>query len=166
MLNHVFKLIATVAIATSLVLVASTGAQAQVPKQGKFTGQFGYYGVGQAFQIEENHFYWVGEFTGSFFNDAGKGIFHRSSVKCPAADDIYGGVEHASGYCIITDKDGDKAFLSWTCEGPAQQICKGTFKWTGGTGKYTGITGDNTFQGNAITASEGYALWQAQYQLP
>jgi hypothetical protein len=39
----------------------------------KVTGEFGWFGVGKAYQIEKGHFYWVGEFSGTFFNDKGKG---------------------------------------------------------------------------------------------
>ena len=51
----------------------------------KVTGEFGWFGVGKAYQIEKGHFYWVGEFSGTFFNDKGKGnAFHHAGVKCPA----------------------------------------------------------------------------------
>jgi hypothetical protein len=50
----------------------------------KATGEFGWFGVGKAFQIEKGHVYWLGEFTGTFFNDKGKGsLFDRAGVKCP-----------------------------------------------------------------------------------
>jgi hypothetical protein len=55
----------------------------------KVTGEFGWFGVGKAYQIEKGHVYWVGEFTGTFFNDKGKGsLFDRAGVKCPAYFDL------------------------------------------------------------------------------
>ena len=55
----------------------------------KAIGQFGWFGVGKAYQIEKGHVYWVGEFTGTFFNDKGKdGLFDRDGVKCPAYFDF------------------------------------------------------------------------------
>ncbi|MCH7553011.1 MAG: hypothetical protein IIC82_03315 [Chloroflexi bacterium] len=160
------KLASAAALAIALVFVLGGTAQAQLAKSGKFTGHFGFYSVGQIFEIEEGHLFWVGEFTGTFFNDAGSGVMHQASTKCPSSNDIYGGVGHAQGYCIVTDSDGDKAFLSWNCEGPAGKQCDGTFDWTAGTGKYTGIQGKNTFQATFVTASEGFALWQVNYKLP
>ena len=157
------KLASAAALAIALVFVLGGTAQA---KSGKYTGHFGWYSVGQIFDIEEVHLFWVGEFTGIFFNDAGSGIFHQMSTKCPAVNDIYDGVGHLHGYCIMTDADGDKAFLSWKCEGPAGKGCSGTFDWTAGTGKYTGIQGKNTFQSTNVTLNEGHVAWQGEYRLP
>ena len=55
----------------------------------------------------------------------------------------------AAGYCIITDATGDQAYLAWNCEGDTVN-CKGTFDYTGGTGKLQKIAGSNTF--SAMTA--------------
>ena len=164
---RVFK--ALFAFSLGLVLLAAFAAvaQAQIAKSGKFTAHFGFFGVGTAHPVEEGHLFWVGEFSGTVFNDAGNGIFHRASSKCPAVSDIFlGGEANLHGYCILTDSDGDQAFIAWKCNGPALVSCSGDFQWTGGTGKYTGIRGDNTFQGIFVTQTEGYALWQAEYRLP
>ena len=123
-------------------------------------------GVGKAYEIDKGHFYWVGEFTGTFFNDKGKGsLFHHAGVKCPAHNDLNfpTGKSKGGGYCVITDKDGDKAYLSWSNEGD-NTTGPGTFTYTGGTGKYTGISGTNKFVGvTEINWSDGtatgYATW-------
>ena len=81
----------------------------------KATGQFGWFGVGKAFQIEKGHVYWLGEFTGTFFNDKGKGsLFDRAGVKCPANFDfdINNKKAKAGGYCVISDTSGDQAYLT------------------------------------------------------
>ncbi len=76
------------------------------------------------------------------------------------------GIGTASGTCLITDKDGDKVFLVWTCKNPGSG-CQGTFQWTGGTGKYTGITGNNTFTGFPLPSSaSGYSVWKGDWKLP
>ena len=64
---------------------------------------------------------------------------------------------------MITDKDGDKAFVSWASEGD-NASGPGTFTYTGGTGKYTGISGTNKFLGvTEINWSDGtatgYSTW-------
>lgn len=153
------------AAATMVVLSwgVTTGASAE---DWKVQGEFGWFGVGTAHQIEEGHFYWVGEFSGTFFNDKGEGsLFHRAGVKCPAYNDINfnSGKSNAAGYCVITDTDGDKAFLSWSNEGNTVSG-PGTFEYTGGTGKYEGISGKNTFVGVtqvnwADGTATGYATW-------
>ena len=132
----------------------------------KATGQFGWFGVGKAFQIEKGHVYWLGEFTGTFFNDKGKGsLFDQAGVKCPANFDfdINNKKAKAGGYCVISDTSGDQAYLSWQNEGDGV-TGPGTFHYTGGTGKYEGIKGDGTFVGVtqinwADGTSSGYSTW-------
>jgi hypothetical protein len=129
-------------------------------------GQFGWFGVGKAYEVEKGHYYWVGEFSGTFFNDKGAGnTFHLSGVKCPAFfdADFNKGKSSAGGYCIVSDPDGDQAYLTWNNAGNIKAHT-GTFEWTGGTGKYKGISGGNTFtSGTQINwadgTSSGFAIW-------
>jgi hypothetical protein len=70
-------------------------------------------------------------------------------VKCPSwfDSDLNNKKSKAGGYCIITDLSGDQAYLTWQgvgTPGPDGRL-SGTFQYTGGTGKYRGISGDNTF---------------------
>src|SRR5437867_2016424 len=139
-------------------------AEAQLAKQGTYSGKFGWYAVGKGFEIEKGHEFWVGEFSGTFFNDAGEGFMHETSWVCPGVNDVINGVSQVShGYCVITDKDGDKAFLVWK----AGKGFEGDFQWTGGTGKYTGITGNNAFTALLIGPTpSGYSLWKGEWKLP
>jgi hypothetical protein len=50
--------------ALSAGLIFSGGTRAEDLKP---VGQFSFFGVGKAYEIEKGHFYWVGEFSGSFF---------------------------------------------------------------------------------------------------
>jgi hypothetical protein len=111
----------------------------------KVTGSFGWFGVGKAHQIEKGHLYFVGEFSGTFFNDKGDGsLFDKAGVKCPAFYDLDFNNKKgkAGGYCTISNAAGDQAYLSWKCEGDTVH-CSGPFEYTGGTGKYAGISGSN-----------------------
>jgi len=154
----------TIVLVTGLTL--SVVAQAQ---DWKVVGEFGWFGVGKAQEIDKSHFYWVGEFTGSFFNDKGEGsLFHRAGVKCPAwfDADFNNKKSKAGGYCIITDLDGDQAYLTWQNAGTPGPGGRGpgTFQYTGGTGKYKGISGNNTFVGVTQVnwqdgTSTGYSTW-------
>ena len=109
----------------------------------KAVGNFGWLGVGKMQEIEKGHFYWVGEFSGTFFSDKGAGgLFHNAGVKCPAFYDVdmNAGKHSSGGYCIIADVDGDQAYLSWSNKGDGRNGT-GTFTYTGGTGKYKSIKG-------------------------
>jgi hypothetical protein len=112
----------------------------------KPVGEFGYFGVGRATEIDKGHFFWVGEFSGTFFSDQKGGLFDRAGVRCPGFNDL--DMTHkkgkAAGYCVVSDAAGDQAYLSWKCEGDTVG-CKGTFDYIGGTGKYEKISGNNTF---------------------
>ncbi len=149
------------AVAMGLALFGTAHAE-----DWKVTGQFGYFGVGKATELEKGHLYWVGEFGGVFFNDKGKeSLFDHAGVKCPAFNDIDLNKKKgkAAGYCIISDPAGDQAYLTWHCEGDTV-TCSGPFEYTGGTGKYQNISGGNTF--SAMTAVQwkdgtvsGSATW-------
>ena len=156
-----------VSIAASMLLAIPASAHAQ---NWKPVGQFGWFGVGKAYQIEEGHYYWVGEFSGTFFSDKGAGgLFHLAGVKCPAYNDLdlNNNRRKAGGYCIITDFDGDQAYATWenaSMSATPGTPVPGTFTFTGGTGKYSGISGKNKFFGIpqinwADGTSSGYATW-------
>ncbi|UCD69604.1 MAG: hypothetical protein JSW48_05935 [Betaproteobacteria bacterium] len=156
----------TVAVIVVSLLFGLSSAHAQ---DWKATGHFGWFGIGKAFQIEEGHFYWVGEFSGTFFSDKGEGgLFHLAGIKCPAWYDldVNKGTTAAGGYCIVTDIEGDQAYLTWNNTGTAGPGGRGpgTFEYTGGTGKYAGISGKNRFVGItqvnwADGTTSGYATW-------
>lgn len=148
------------------VLVLGAHAEAQLAKQGTYTSHFGWYSIGKTFEFEKDHTLFQGEFNGTNFNDAGEGFLYQTGVVCPGVIDTNKGIGTASGTCLITDKDGDKVFLGWTCKNPGSG-CQGTFQWTGGTGKYTGITGNNTFTGFPMPSSaSGYSVWKGEWKLP
>jgi hypothetical protein len=77
----------------------------------KVTGTFGWFGVGKTYQIEKGHLYFVGEFSGTFFNDKGDGsLFDKAGVKCPGFYDIDQNNKkgNAAGYCTISNASGVK----------------------------------------------------------
>jgi len=150
-----------VALAMGLGLSAPTHAEDWKP-----VGQAGFLGVGKVYQIEKGHLFWVGEFSGTFFNDKGKGsLLDNAGIKCPAYNDIdtNNKKSKAAGYCVMSDPNGDQAYLKWQNEGDGI-TGPGTFEWTGGTGKYQGISGSNTFVGHTQVnwpdgTASGYATW-------
>jgi hypothetical protein len=140
------KLLLSVAtLSTGLIFSGGTWAE-----DWKVTGDFGFLGVGKVFQLEKGHIYWVGEFSGTFANDKGKGSpLDQTGWKCPGSNDLdfNNKKNKAAGYCIVSDPGGDQAYTTWQCQGDTQS-CNGTFEYTGGTGKYQGISGSNTFVGH------------------
>jgi hypothetical protein len=68
-------------------------------------------------------------------NDAGQGIFHNATGDCMA---VRAG-DARNGYCVFTDKDGDKFVEPWSLAPGAK---KGTGTLGPGTGKYKDIEGN------------------------
>jgi hypothetical protein len=155
----------------AVALLAAPAAAQQSGKSGKYTGKFGGEAAGQAYELEKGHVFWVGMYHGVFFNDVAGGFLDKTEVTCPATSDSVNGVDTAArGYCIVTDKDGDKAFLVWQGKGTgAGSADAGTFQWTGGTGKFAGLQGNNTF-GNGVfpisKTSGGWTIWEGEWRLP
>ena len=60
-----------------------------------------------------------------------------------------------------------KAFAKWSGVDETPGVGGGPFEWTGGTGKYAGISGDNTFRYALIGDTLAYSgVWEGEWQLP
>src|SRR5262245_14655123 len=130
------NLMKTQSIAVSVIALLAFGLPAAAQDY-KVSGQFGWFGIGKAAELEKDHVFWVGEFSGTFFNDKGaNSLFDHSGVRCPGSYDLNFGKKqgHANGYCIIMGEGSasDQAFLKWSCDGDTVD-CSGTFEYTGGT---------------------------------
>ena len=154
--------------ALTLVFAVGVTAEAQLPKQGRFRGNFGVQAVGTANQLDEGHVFFVGAFSGVFFNDVANGFIDKSSVVCPGVNDIVNGTSIGNhGYCIVTDKDGDKAFLVWKGQDTSPNAGGGDQEWIGGTGKYRGIKGKSTYRYTGIGTTPAFAVvWEGEWQIP
>jgi hypothetical protein len=143
-------------------------AHAQLPKQGTYTGVFGWHANVTGKELTgSKDTYSFGEINGAFFNDAGSGFLHNTSVICPVAGATISGTTFFQGNCILTDQNRDKAILVWKCAFKAEGRCPGNFEWIAGTGKYKGITGNNAFHSGFIhQGPQGYSVWKGQWQLP
>lgn len=142
----------------AIVLCLNTTVDAA---EGKYKAYYGWSAHGELTEIADDHQRFEGDLRGTSFNVKGEGFSHKMSVVCPTVNDIKGGVHNASGTCTMTDVDGNKIMLDWSCEGAPK--CEGTFTFTGGEGKYSGISGNNDFYAFFITPLEGYSWWDGQY---
>jgi hypothetical protein len=161
--------IGIVAAAVVSLLGATAEAQ-QLPKSGKYKGTYASHsaGGGQTFELEKDHVFFLGSSHGVFLNDVADGFLDKTEVTCALADDLVGGVASAlHGYCIVTDKDGDKAFLMHQGKGAEPGRTDGTFQWTGGTGKFMGIQGNNAYHVTQIGKNPAaWIVWEGEWQLP
>ena len=92
-------------------------------------------------------------------NDAGSGLMHNMAGRCLSINtvDKKAKTVEIQGNCTYYDRDGDLVFEGFAT--PSPQSLGGAVKvsgrWLGGTGKYTGLTGefDITNSGNLSTES-------------
>jgi hypothetical protein len=153
-----------------LLFVGLTRAEAQLPKNGTYTGIYGwFFPAAGMVELGKDHMFWAGASTGAFKNDAGDGFLHRAVVLCPGSGELNKGAISYSGNCVVTDQEGDKVFVQWACKSPSMPFpCD--FYWTGGTGKYTGIKGRNSGQdiiaGSSPMGLVGWSQWKGEWQLP
>ena len=63
----------------ALVLCYGASVEAQLAKQGTYTGHFGWYAVGKTVELEKDHLFFLGECSGTFLNDTGQGFLHSTS---------------------------------------------------------------------------------------
>ena len=111
------------------------------------TGHHCYLTSGTVYEIDgPNHMLWLGEFTGPFVNDKGKGSFLDGTAwRCPGMNEMVDGkTVEAKGYCIITDEDGDYAYLRWEADPAKEPGQLGGKSWFTGdsTGKFKGVKGE------------------------
>ena len=91
------------------------------------------------------------ELTGVSTNDQGSGMFHGLGMRCLSFIDIVGGKAAAIGRCVETDTDGDQIYSTFENKAGA-----GAHTLTGGTGKYSGISGRQSFSGvRAVKGPDG-----------
>jgi hypothetical protein len=156
---------------SALFAIALLGAPAtaqQTAKSGKYVGRFGAQVTGQPYELEKGHVFFLGTGRGVFFNDVSGGFIDKTEGVCAFSNDIVNGVSTGShGYCTMTDKDGDKAFLGFEGKGSTPESASGTFRWTGGTGKFSGLQGNNTWRLTTIgNTTASWVVWEGDWRVP
>ena len=118
-------------------------------------------------EIAEGRSYWSGKYWGFSFNDEGQGFGHNMAWNCPASAQIAEGVFQTSGFCTMTDMDGDKVFARFEGEVRLGEPVKGYQEYTGGTGKFAGIKGGHAFDCTFVgTDAQFGCVQEVEYTLP
>ena len=138
----------------------------ELPREGTYSGLYGWSLSSDVHQLEDGHVLTHDTYRGTFFNDAGGGFLHESSWVCFGTSDLHGGAGDSGGYCVITDGDDDKAFLRFQGTVDPATGFNGDYQWTGGTGKYTGIGGENAFSARIVGGAEGRGILRGEWRLP
>jgi hypothetical protein len=112
---------------------------------------------------KEGHALGIIEIMGIHQNLEGKPFCNGWSHRDVAVWDTASG---GHGYEEITDKDGDKIYMTFEANKVREDGSEGTWSFPGGTGKYNGITGKGTWISYNVAPMQSYADWEGEYELP
>jgi hypothetical protein len=162
------------AFALGAAMFFGTAAMAaDLPKEGTFSGSVYAFGTLKATRVGK-------ELLLSVFDDnglsLGNGLFDHTTWHCWGTANFANGVGAPHGSCVATDPAGDQISFDFQQEKWSSLNAKNvptSAKFTGGTGKYAGISGGFTgvvHVNEFRTAVEGtYAVpvpFQGSYKLP
>ena len=119
---------------SGMTSAASNTVSAVIPWQGQ----------GQIFPIGTDKLRFLGAIEGIMYVETAEGALNEAFVQCPIVQDIDVTSEttSATGNCTIVVSTEDAVFAELTCSG-MQGYCSGEFKLTGGTGRFSGISGSS-----------------------
>jgi hypothetical protein len=147
-------------------------AAADLPKQGDFKANFYGHGTYKGFSVGKTRYESSWEEDGFYL---GEGLLNHMSAHCLGMTGKTDQTRHGRSFCAATDIDGDQIMedvLPEPYQNGAKEI-RGVVTFTGGTGKYAGITGEikfvsyqGLFRSFADNAFEAYAAGEGHYQLP
>jgi hypothetical protein len=130
-------------VIAALVLGFATPALAQM-KEGTYSGSYTGYGTYKVTPVGKERILSASDENGLSVTD---GFLDHVTWHCWGLGDRANGVVQSHGYCIATDVSGDQLVLDYDSgkRTPDQKSWKGSGKFTSGTGKFAGISGDLTF---------------------
>ncbi len=119
---------------SGLTVAATSTISAVIPWQGQ----------GQIFPIGTDKLRFLGAIEGIMYIESVEGLLNEAFVQCPIVQeiDVTSKSTSATGNCTIVISTEDAVFAELTCSG-MQGYCTGEFKLTGGTGRFSGISGSS-----------------------
>jgi hypothetical protein len=110
-----------------------------------------------------NHAVAIYEWDGAVYNGDNKAFLDKAQYHVVGLVDT--GVQ-AGGYKTFTEADGSKVFAKYVVTQPSPRGADGKFEFTGGTGKYEGITGNGTFHFVMLTDRTAVDELAGHYNIP
>ena len=133
------------ALAGALVLAVAAPAVAQDEVQ-TFNAFAVVMANGHIVRAGEMKLFAAATLEGPLFVETDEGPQQAGRVGCAVSSKIDQGsrATSASGACTFTAQDGASAWGELVCAGYELVGCRGTFKLTGGTGRFEGASGEST----------------------
>jgi hypothetical protein len=140
-------------------------------------------GQGRFYKATENLALFAGYFEGVMEVEDKQGELNAARMICPGMLEVNltDGTQQGWGRCIIVTADGDRVYAGWSCTGKHLDGCGGPFTVSGGTGKFSSVSGESTFvvrssvaeyvvsipEGGVTANFTGQAAWSAlKYTTP
>ena len=118
----------------------------------------------QVSELEKGHVVIITNEKGVTITDDPSNPFHMTSVDCTGmVEEFSDGTYKGNGYCINTDREGDKIVFRWTF---SSDMAGSRYEVAGGTGKFEGAKGEGTAtitevspgpQGRQVARWQGWA---------
>ena len=141
-----------------------------LPAAAQETGH--YHGLGVLVSTEKivvklddqpNHMVAVIDEDGAIHNADGKPFLDKARYQVLVLTDTAVG---RRGYKTFTEPDGTKVFATFTATEFKPPVVNGTIEFTGGTGKYAGITGKGTYHLVNVSDKAAWDELIADYTIP
>ena len=158
-------------LVAAVVLLVVWPASAQM-QEGTLSGTFAAFGTVKATAAGKERLVLAIDENGLSVTN---GVLNHVTWHCSGLANYTNGLGQSQGFCVGNDPSGDQVVFNWESEkhGPGQKVVRGTFSWTGGTGKYAGIRGAGTYvdySGEFQPLAEGtivsYLTFEGNYRTP
>lgn len=161
---RVFAFISVVTIAVTLPAVAQQATD--LPNSGSIKFHLGYKSIVDTTQVAEKHSFNAGTSWGVTYNDVGSGPLHMATVVCKIVSEAIEGAGTFHGKCAWSESDSDKIFTEGDGRFAPTTGLVGSGPITGGSGRFNGIQGKNSYQCKALNAmGQGVCSVQFDYEL-
>ena len=109
-----------------------------------------------------NHAVSLSEMDGIVFNGDGRPFLDKARYQVV---NLFDAGESVGGYKTFTDADGSKVFARYTVTTLGRPESRGTFEFTGGTGRYQGIAGRGEFRIHWINDTTAWDELRGEYRI-
>jgi hypothetical protein len=158
-------------ILTTVLLVCAVSVAAEMAKEETGAGTNVYTATMTVLPLDKDRYALTYEALGVNTSDNGKGPFHNMSTRNIGVIYFDKGVGKLLGYIVMTAPDGDKILAEITEDKtlPPPNPNRGTGKYIGGTGKFSGIEGTIEYtryyvqpakKGTAQAVSHSKSTWK------
>ena len=165
------RILMILSISFTFTFVIGTVGYAEMAKEGTSTSTQAFSGTYKIIAMEQERIHMIYELFGPTISDLDTDPLHNSTFRCLGALHAVKGAVNDSGFCVHTLLNGNKAYEKYKGTGELGGGSKGTYTWTGGTGKLAGIEGGGKYTVIELPSAaegtfQGYSKLKNQWKIP